>query len=188
MLQKAISLAKKLHEGQFRKSGEPYVSHPLEVSNILKEHGFSEEVQTVGVLHDLCEDTGISNAEIERLFTQDIASALYALSKNKKPEKGTVPKNEKSADLRVGLYIRRFTSTSQKNPMVLYIKIADQIHNLSTMQAFSKEKKLRKIQEVEQYFLPVYMTSTVPESEQMNYSRLLRTLRKTLEGLQNAEQ
>lgn len=185
MLQKAITLAEKLHKGQYRKSGEPYISHPLAVSKILKDHGFSEEVQTAGILHDLCEDTGISNSEIETLFTEDIAFVLYALSKNTKAKNKNISKTANTPDYRISLYIRRFASCTAENPMVLYVKIADQIHNLSTMQAFTEEKKKRKIAEVKQYFLPIYNnTKNIPESENANYKNILTSLIKTVQSLE----
>lgn len=181
MLKKAIALAKHLHSGQFRKSGEPYVSHPLAVAEILKKHGFSEEVQTAGVLHDIGEDTDMSNNEIKQLFTENIAFVIYALSKNKK-YKVSLENKGNNSKFRVSLYLRRFISSASSNPIILYVKIADQIHNISTMQAFTKEKKLRKIDEAENFFIPVYesfLNKNLPE--QKNYKDLLEVLKSTIE-------
>jgi guanosine-3',5'-bis(diphosphate) 3'-pyrophosphohydrolase len=183
LVKKAIELATDLHSGQLRKSGEPYISHPLAVLEILKKYGFSEEVQTAGVLHDIGEDTNISNGKIKNLFTENIAFTIYALSKNKK-YKVSLEDKKTNSKFRISLYLRRFISSTSYNPIVLYVKIADQIHNLSTMKAFTNEKKMRKIFEAEKYFMPVYETFLNKNlSEQKNYEDLLISLKNTIKFL-----
>lgn len=174
VLEKAKSLASSLHAGQFRLSGEPYITHPLAVAEILKKYGFSEEVQVAGVLHDICEDTAFSNFEMSRQFSPEIAFVIYALSKNKKPKQKVFSEQ----DFRFALYLRRFASCAAQNPTILYVKMADQMHNLQTMQAFSPEKQQRKKQELIQYFLPLYLSFThIPEEDMPKYQALLHDLR-----------
>lgn len=182
MLSEAIVLATRMHQGQLRSSGEPYISHPLAVANILKQYGFSEEVQAAGVLHDICEDTSFSNFEMSRQFSPEIALVVYALSKNKKPKK----KEFSEHDFRFALYIRRFAACAAQNPMVLYVKIADQIHNLSTMQCFSVEKQNRKREEVVKYFFPLYRSFTnIPPEDLAGYTQMLDHLKNIVSLSQN---
>lgn len=103
-MEDAITLAIHLHKGQKRKSGEDYVTHPLRVMEILKTHNLPEEVLVAAVLHDVCEDTEISNHEIVERFSPRVGFILYALSKNNKP----MGKNFSEVDFRFLLYVRRF--------------------------------------------------------------------------------
>jgi len=177
MIEKAIQLAYNLHLGCYRKSGEPYISHPLAVAEILKESGFSEKVQIAGILHDLCEDTSITNIEISHQFGEDIAFVVYSLSKNKKQKK-----EEYNGDLRMSIYVRRLMIGATHNPMILYVKIADQIHNLSTLSVFSEEKQQRKKNEVKNYFLPTYSSfSHIPKEDEPKFQFLLKKLKEVLE-------
>jgi guanosine-3',5'-bis(diphosphate) 3'-pyrophosphohydrolase len=146
-------MAKKMHENQFRDSGDPYILHPLSVLEKLKKYDFPEDVLVAAVLHDVCEDTDISNMEIINEFSERVGFLLYALSKNNKG------KNKDSINYRFSLYINRFHMSVIADPAVLFIKMADQIDNLKTIDIFSLEKQKRKISELENYFLPIYEKS-----------------------------
>ena len=67
-LQKALEIAEQYHKGQMRKSGEPYLNHPKRVMALLQKHNFPEEALISALLHDVCEDTTITNIEISQLF------------------------------------------------------------------------------------------------------------------------
>ncbi|MCP4524039.1 MAG: bifunctional (p)ppGpp synthetase/guanosine-3',5'-bis(diphosphate) 3'-pyrophosphohydrolase [Candidatus Gracilibacteria bacterium] len=196
-LEKAIELATNLHKGQYRKSGEEYITHPIAVMEILQKYGFNEELLISAVLHDVCEDTRVNNIEIKSLFGSRVGFILNALTKNQKPQRNTNSKNEfqkinslsnsyKSFDeyinYRLYLYVNRLSVGIIAEPGIMIIKIADQIHNLSTMKAFSQEKKLRKIEELEVHFLPIYHTykSKVTENDQKKFQLLLTELEQTV--------
>jgi (p)ppGpp synthase/HD superfamily hydrolase len=166
MLQKAISLAKEKHQGQKRKSGEDYIIHPLAVLKILKDHNFPEEALCAAVLHDICEDTEISALQIGEMFSERVGFMLYALSKNKKPKQNKMLKDSskkewrkkgtQEKDYRFSLYVHKLHLCIGAEPWILFIKIADQLHNLSTLEFFPQKKQRRKIEEVEKFFLPIY--------------------------------
>ena len=85
LFKKALDVAKKHHAWQSRKDGTPYIQHPINVANKLKEHDFPEEALVAAILHDICEDTDISNLKINELFWSRVWFIIHALSKNKKP-------------------------------------------------------------------------------------------------------
>jgi len=175
-LDEAISLANKYHEWQTRKDWTPYINHPIAVMQLLKKYNFPEEALISAILHDICEDTELSNLKISEQFWTRVGFVINALSKNKKPknnkelkEEFERKKNEKKIsnlesytniweymDFRFHLYLNRFYMWIIAEPWIFYIKISDQIHNLWTMWLFPIKKKLRKIEEIEKYFLPIY--------------------------------
>jgi len=197
-LQKAIKLATKLHKWQKRKSWEDYIEHPLAVMEILKRYDFTEDVLISAVLHDICEDTEATNIYIREEFWDRIWFIVNALTKNKKPVNNKELKErferEKSKwggdktfkefiDYRFLMYVNRFYVWIIADPWIMFIKIADQIHNLSTMQIFPKEKIKRKIAELEDHFLPVYKKSEelITPMYMPKYEWMLKELREKIE-------
>lgn len=172
----AIEIAEEYHKWQKRKDWTDYINHPLAVMNILKEYNFPEEALIAAILHDTCEDTKLKNISISDMFWVRIAFVVNALSKNKKPKnhkelKKDYEEKQKSRkisnlenftnfdeyiDYRFHLYLNRLYTWIIAEPWIFFIKIADQIHNLSDMNFFPEEKKLRKIKELEKFFLPIY--------------------------------
>ena len=88
LLKKAIDFATKKHEGQMRKSGEPYITHPLSVAALLVEWGMDTDTVVAGVLHDTLEDTDTTLAEIEEIFSRDIAFLVDGVTKVSKARSG----------------------------------------------------------------------------------------------------
>lgn len=164
-LDHAISLAEKYHKGQKRRNGTDYIQHCDSVLNILKKCNFKEEnLLIAAVLHDICEDTNIDNLKISKLFGERIGFVINALSKNKKPQKENATQtlsnkhdgNQEDFNYRFWMYINRFSSGIKNDPYILFIKMADQIDNLATIEVFSKKKQERKLREIEEFFLPIY--------------------------------
>ena len=204
-LEKAIELAKKYHEGQKRKDGSDYINHPLRVMEFLKKYDFPEELLVAGVLHDMCEDTDITISQINEMFGTRIGFIINALSKNRKPKNHKELKKEyeekknkrkisnlenyenfdEYVDYRFHIYLNRLYMGIIAEPRIMFIKIADQIDNLSDMKPFSKEKKLRKINEVEQYFLPMYERCeslfSINEDNLKMYKTFISLLKSTIE-------
>lgn len=175
-LDQAIELATKLHKWQKRKDGTDYINHPLAVMELLKKYDFPEDALIAAVLHDICEDTEVCSIDINKLFWTRVGFIVNALSKNQKPKNNEELKREykereqkskisnletykdfeEYIDYRFHLYLNRLYTWIIAEPWIFYIKIADQLNNLSDMGVFILEKKKRKINEVENYFLPIY--------------------------------
>ena len=137
---------KEKHKGQKRKQGTPYYIHPLEVSNILKEKGFSTEYQIVGLFHDLLEDTNTTYEEIEKLTSKQIAEIVKLLTKEP------------------GYVMREYIDRIKNNEMARMVKLADRIHNLSETQYASVEFQIKYIKETEKWFIDL-AKGTVFESD-----------------------
>lgn len=134
-LNEYIEYIKKKHDGQTRKQGTPYYLHPLEVCNILKENGFSEEYQITGLFHDLLEDTDTTYEEIKEISNDKIAEAVRLVTK----EKGYNMQN----------YINRIS----KNEIAKMVKLADRLHNISEAHLASKEFQEKYVKETEDWYL-----------------------------------
>lgn len=156
-IEEYIEFIKYKHNGQTRKQGTPYYLHPVEVCNILKENGFSEEYQITGLFHDLLEDTDTTYEEIEKISSKDIAEAVRLVTK----EKGYKMNN----------YIDRIS----KNDMAKMVKLADRLHNLMETNLASKEFQAKYIQETEEYYLDL-AKGTVFEEKIKNELLKLKTL------------
>jgi len=175
-LDEAIALATKYHCNQKRKDGSPYIAHPIAVMELLKKYNFPEEALISAILHDICEDTEVSNLNISEQFWTRVWFTINALSKNRKPQNNKELKKDfekkhkekkisnlenytnywEYMNFRFHLYMNRFYMWIIAEPWIFYIKISDQIHNLWTMDLFPTEKKKRKIEELEKYFIPIY--------------------------------
>lgn len=153
-LQKAIAITTKAFINKKRLNGDNYISHCTNVMEILKEFGFEneEDILIAGLMHDVCEDTSIPNKQILDLFGERVGFIVNALSKNKKP----TDNQELRGNHRFMMYMNRFYMGMLAEPYILFIKLADQIDNLGSVDVFRVEKIKRKIDEVELYFLPQY--------------------------------
>lgn len=171
IIEKATKLATNLHEWQKRKSWWDYINHPLAVMEILNKYDFPNEVLVAAILHDTCEDTEITNLYLRKEFWDRVGFIVNALTKNKKPENNEELKKKfeeekkrwwkhwtlkEYIDYRFLLYINRFYVWIIAEPWIMFIKMADQIHNLETIDCFHKEKIDRKISEIENHFIPMY--------------------------------
>lgn len=199
MLEKAVDLAKSLHKGQKRKSWDDYIVHPMSVMSILKEFDFPEEALVCAVLHDIVEDTEKTNIEIRDEFGDRVWFIVNALSKNQKPknnkelkEKYNREKDELSdlawtfeeyVDYRFYMYLNRFSMGIIADPWIMFIKIADQIDNTSSLNVFPKEKRDRKISELEEHFLPLYdrMTEILTPMYMEKYEKMIAILKGNIE-------
>lgn len=198
MLKKAIKMAEIAHKGQTRNSGEEYIVHPLAVMSILKHYKFPQEALVAAVLHDVTEDSKTTNLDIMKAFGERVGFIIYALSKNKKPnnlkelkmkwekERKRYEKSHKTfqeyVDYRFLMYVNRFYTSGIADPWIFFIKMADQIHNLSTLEPFSKKKRARKIIEVEKYFMPIYekASDVITPLYHKRYQLLIARLKRTV--------
>ncbi len=150
---KAVELAKKAHEGQFRKTGEPYIVHPMAVKKILEEWGMDEDTIIAGVLHDTVEDTFVTLDDIRKEFGESVAFLVDGVTKLSTARAGmrdidTYLPETKDNFLRLlialGADIR-----------VLIIKLADRLHNIRTLSALPPDKQKKIAKETLEVFAPL---------------------------------
>jgi len=137
IIERAYVYSARVHLGQMRLSGEPYLSHPLEVAGILSEMKLDEESIAAGLLHDVIEDTKATPEEIEDIFGPEIKHIVSGVTKLSK-----LPFNSSAA--RQAESIRKMLLAMADDIRVILIKLADRLHNMKTLQ-FHKENKRRAI-------------------------------------------
>ncbi len=148
MVEKAYSLAKEAHGEQRRKSGEPYIIHPISVALILADMEMDMESITAGLLHDVVEDTLYSKNNISTMFNPDVALLVDGVTKLKKIK--YTNKLEQQAEN----YRKMFISMS-KDMRVVLIKVADRLHNMRTLEFMPPHKQLEKAQETIDIYAPL---------------------------------
>ena len=144
---KAYNFAKEKHKNQFRKSGEPYILHPIQVAYILEHLDFNTDVISSALLHDTVEDCGVTIKEIEKTFNKQIAEIVDAVTAITKDN--FMPDNENlfsNTDdfLKQAMEDRTYQkliSIGKNNKFGFYIKFADRLNNLQTIGVFPKYKK-----------------------------------------------
>ncbi|MBQ3059931.1 MAG: bifunctional (p)ppGpp synthetase/guanosine-3',5'-bis(diphosphate) 3'-pyrophosphohydrolase [Desulfovibrio sp.] len=148
LIQKAYVYAATAHAGQTRLSGEPYLSHPLAVANTLADMGFDEPTVAAGLLHDTVEDTRASIEEIDENFGEDVADIVDGVTKI-----SLIPfENKEEAQAE---NIRKMILAMSHDMRVLMVKLADRLHNMSTLD-FQKAHKQRRIaQETMDIYAPL---------------------------------
>jgi len=148
LLQKAYVFAARAHKGQIRRSGEPYLSHPLEVTNILAEMNLDLTTLVAGLLHDVLEDTEVSLAEIRESFGREVAALVEGVTKISRVE-------DASPDQTRAETIRKIILAMTDDLRVIFIKLADRWHNLKTLHYLSEDKQKRIAQETLEIYAPI---------------------------------
>ncbi|MBD0861451.1 RelA/SpoT family protein [Gordonia sp. zg691] len=146
LLQRAYDVADERHSGQKRKSGDPYITHPLAVATILADLGMDTTTLIAALLHDTVEDTGYSLAELENDFGQEVAHLVDGVTKLDKVALGSAAEAET---------IRKMIIAMARDPRVLVIKVADRLHNMRTMRFLPPEKQARKARETLEVIAPL---------------------------------
>ena len=144
LVEKAYHFAKEAHKGQQRKSGEPYVIHPLEVAVILAELELDIESITAGILHDILEDTEYTFEELASLFGDEIARLVDGVTKLGKINFSTSNKELQKEEIQAENYRKMFLAMAQDIRVIL-IKLADRLHNMRTLRFMSPEKQKKKL-------------------------------------------
>lgn len=138
IIKKAHDIATKMHEGQFRKSGDPYVQHPIEVAYILANLHTGPNTIAAALVHDVLEDTNMSKEEMEELLGKDIVNIVDGVTKISKLKYMTVDKALAKDHQKILL--------AMANDMrVILVKIADRLHNMRTLEFHSSQEKQIKI-------------------------------------------
>ncbi|MFF3571177.1 MULTISPECIES: RelA/SpoT family protein [Nocardia] len=146
LLQRAFDVADEKHSHQFRKSGDPYITHPLAVANILAELGMDTTTLVAALLHDTVEDTGYSLDELTEEFGQEVAHLVDGVTKLDKVNLGAAAEAET---------IRKMIIAMARDPRVLVIKVADRLHNMRTMRFLPPEKQAKKARETLEVIAPL---------------------------------
>lgn len=163
LVDKAYRVAYDAHKGQARKSGEPYIIHPLCVAIILAELELDKETIAAGLLHDVLEDTIMTMDEMRAEFGDDVAHLVDGVTKLKHLHltDSTKDPKDKNAD-RLEMQaenLRKMFLAMAKDIRVILIKLADRLHNMRTLKYQSKEAQQRIARETQEYLLP-YRTAT----------------------------
>lgn len=147
-LKNAYSFGQGAHSGQFRKSGEPYISHPVAVARILGTLHLDAPTLTAALLHDVVEDTDISKAEISERFGEPVAELVDGVSKLAKIEFQT--QEEAQAE-----NFRKMLLAMARDVRVILIKLADRLHNMRTLEAMLAEKQRSIARETLEIYAPI---------------------------------
>ena len=152
-IKRAVEVAKKAHEGQFRKTGEPYIVHPLAVKKILEEWGMDEDTIIAGILHDTVEDTPLTLNDIKTEFGESVAFLVDGVTKLSTARNGmrdidTYLPETKDNFLRLMIALG-------SDIRVLIIKLADRLHNLRTLSALPPDKQKKIAKESLEVFAPL---------------------------------
>ena len=147
-LETAYHFSENAHSGQFRASGEPYVSHPLAVANILAQLHLDPQALTAALLHDVMEDTEVSKTEIAKKFGKPVAELVDGVSKLDRIEFET--KEEAQAE-----NFRKMLLAMARDVRVILIKLADRLHNMRTLDAVPPAKRQRVARETLDIYAPI---------------------------------
>ncbi|MCR4668712.1 MAG: bifunctional (p)ppGpp synthetase/guanosine-3',5'-bis(diphosphate) 3'-pyrophosphohydrolase [Clostridia bacterium] len=148
MIGKAFDKAKELHEGQLRKSGEPYFIHPIAVAKILAQLHMDEETIIGGLLHDVVEDTSYTHEDLARDFGETVGALVEGVTKLGSIKFDT--QEEAQAE-----NLRKMFLAMSKDIRVLIIKLADRLHNMRTARYWSPEKQKEKSRETLDIYAPL---------------------------------
>lgn len=188
-LEQAIQIAKRSHEGQFRKSGEPYFFHPLRVAHLAARNWMDFASITAGLLHDVVEDTPVTLAEVESAFDYEVAFLVNGLTK--------VKEEKLSREALRNQTYRKQLLVALEDVRVLCLKFWDRIDNLQTIGALDPEKQSLIAEETREVYVPLalhlgmgYVTSELDAlslrvlypRRYKRYQTALRMIRKEQEG------
>ena len=148
MLDKAYALANAAHAGQFRRSGEPYICHPLNVALLLVELGMDTESLAAALMHDVVEDTATALEDIQSQFGPDVARLVDGVTKLTKIQFSSV--EEQQAE-----NLRKMLLAMSQDVRVMIIKLCDRLHNMRTGDAWPEQKRRDKALETMEVYAPI---------------------------------
>jgi guanosine-3',5'-bis(diphosphate) 3'-pyrophosphohydrolase len=176
-LQRAYAFSEAAHHGQFRKSGEPYISHPLAVAKILAQWHLDAQALTAALLHDVMEDTAVTKEEIAESFGRPVADLVDGVSKIDAIE------FQSKEDFQAENF-RKMLLAMARDVRVILIKLADRLHNMRTMQVMDPMRKKRIARETLDIYAPIAnrlgLNSIYQELEDLSFRYLHPTRYRVL--------
>ncbi len=148
LVERAFAFSEQAHQGQFRKSGEPYISHPLAVASILSQWRLDAQGLAAALLHDVMEDSGITKNEIETSFGKPVAEMVDGVSKLDQIEFQT--REDAQAE-----NFRKMLLAMAQDVRVILIKLADRLHNMRTLDAMAPTHRERIARETLDIYAPI---------------------------------
>lgn len=148
LVEKAYLLSKKVHDGQMRESGEPFISHPLEVAQILADLELDCTAIIAGILHDTVEDTSCTIDQLKEQFGEEVVTLVDGVTKLDRIPYTT--KEQQQAE-----NLRKMLLAMAKDIRVILIKLADRLHNMHTIKFMPAEKQLEKARETIEIYAPL---------------------------------
>ena len=178
-INKAYNFGKKAHENQTRASGDPFFSHPFEVANILAQMKLDENSIITGLLHDVIEDTLATKQEIKKIFGIEIANLVDGVTKLSKINLQKTDKNKQVENF------RKFILAISDDIRVLFVKLADRLHNMRTIKFLKDVDKKKKISnETLEIFAPladrIGIRKIKDELEDLAFDELNAKVKKTI--------
>ena len=168
-IESAYHFSEAAHEGQFRKSGEPYISHPLAVANILAQWHLDSQALTAALLHDVMEDTSVTKTESSKNFGKPVAELVDGVSKLDKIEFETHEKAQAEN-------FRKMLLAMARDVRVILIKLADRLHNMRTLDAVDDRRRHRIARETLEIYAPIAnrlgLNSIYQELEDLSFRHL----------------
>jgi len=144
----AYCVAKEAHQDQKRREGSPYISHPVEVANILLAYHLDHETICAGLMHDVLEDSNIQKSSLEKLFGKDIANLVDGVSKLNKMEFSDIAERNAQSTQKMALAM-------SKDIRVIIVKLCDRLHNMRTIEFLPREKQIKKSKETLELYGPI---------------------------------
>ena len=144
----AYDFACEAHSGQYRSSGDPYVTHPIAVASILGSFRMDEDSLSAAMLHDVMEDSGIPKSVIEKKFNKEVANLVDGVSKLNTLT--IASKNESQAE-----NLQKMVLAMSKDIRVIVVKLADRLHNMRTLLYLDRDKQLRIAKETLEIYAPI---------------------------------
>jgi guanosine-3',5'-bis(diphosphate) 3'-pyrophosphohydrolase len=148
LLKKAYVFAARAHKGQVRRSGEPYLSHPLEVARMLSEMKLDCVTVAAGLLHDVLEDTEVTAEDLKNDFGKEIADLVEGVTKITRVQAS-------SPEVRQAESIRKIILAMTDDLRVIFIKLADRVHNMKTLKFLPEDKQKQIAQETLEIYVPI---------------------------------
>jgi GTP diphosphokinase / guanosine-3',5'-bis(diphosphate) 3'-diphosphatase len=148
LVRRAYYYAEQAHDGQFRRSGEPYVTHPLAVANILSDMHMDHQSLMAAMLHDVIEDTGVSKTAVKNQFGDTVADMVDGVSKLNKIQFSSHAEAQAENFQKMALAMAR-------DLRVILVKLADRLHNMRTLDVLSPDKRRRIAKETLDIYAPI---------------------------------
>ncbi|MCL2883643.1 MAG: bifunctional (p)ppGpp synthetase/guanosine-3',5'-bis(diphosphate) 3'-pyrophosphohydrolase [Coriobacteriia bacterium] len=148
LLKRVFEFASAAHAGQFRKSGEPYINHPLQVAIILAELHMDIDTVAAAILHDTVEDTSVTTAELAAEFNEDISQLVDGVTKITRIEVDSLSAQQVNN-------LRKMFLAMSRDMRVIVIKLADRLHNMRTLTALREDRRIFKAHESMEVYAPL---------------------------------